>query len=277
LGDQDSAVLLFWANDGLGDQLSEEGKLVEGLLTTWTNLLELAPDVRPTIGLRALKTNVSWGFSVSQLHAELAITAAGPVTDCDRLASFPYDPYRVAKGIDEIEDPALAITKCQEAVAAYPSEPRYIYLRGRAYARAGELANAQEEQAHSFELALDDYRAAMASGYPAAFHDMAIAYEHGSGVKMDEDKAADLTLEMLNRVLHCCWVPVARHLLEQRDKHDKAQLRQVVAELSRWSATLGSGPARALLAELTTNGTLPAGTAPDSEARFTDLPPWFRQ
>jgi hypothetical protein len=61
--------------------------------------------------------------------------------------------------------------------------------------------------------AIADLKAAMAKGYPMAFNNMANALQRGEGVAKDADKAADLYMETLNRVIHCCWVPIARHLL----------------------------------------------------------------
>src|SRR5262249_31026734 len=120
------------------------------------------------------------------------------------------------------------------------------------------------------------YKAAMAKGYPMAFNNMAFAYQHGNGVEEDTDKAADLYLETLNRVLHCCWVAVARHLLVEEEKHDRAQVRRVVRELTPWAAALGSTHAYELLAELTAQGKIDPIEVP-AAATVNDLPPWFRE
>ena len=97
----------------------------------------------------------------------------------------------------------------------------------------------------------------------------------------DEDKAADYQLQAFNRVLHCCWVPVARQLLAAAQTPsaaanlDQVQVRRVVREVTRWSAALGSAAARSLIAELTADGTLPPQD-PLPTAAFSDLPTWLR-
>jgi hypothetical protein len=114
----------------------------------------------------------------------------------------------------------------------------------------------------------------MSKGYPMAFNNMANALQLGKGIAKDEGKAADLYLETFNRVLQCCWAPVARQILAEEDKHDKAAMRRVVGELTRWSAALGSEPAQELLIELNANGSPSPGDA-FPRAKFTDPPPWF--
>jgi len=93
-------------------------------------------------------------------------------------------------------------------------------------------------------------------------------------VEKNPDKAADLKLEAANRVLHCCWTPVARRILGEEDKYGKASVHRVVGALTRWAAALGSQPARDLLVELEASGTL-ATVTPLPPAKFTDLPPWW--
>jgi len=97
-------------------------------------------------------------------------------------------------------------------------------------------------------------------------------------VTRNDDKASDLSLETFNRVVHCCWVPVAHHLLQHETEHEPAQVRRVVHELLLWARALGSEPARLMLSELYANRTLtpPSNPFPDEEARFGSLPPWLR-
>ena len=82
---------------------------------------------------------------------------------------------------------------------------------------------------------LSDLEAAMKQDYPMAFNNMAITLKSGEGVENNEKKAADLYVQTFTRVPHCCWVPVARHILAEEDKRDKATVRRVVTELTRWA------------------------------------------
>lgn len=70
------------------------------------------------------------------------------VTDCDRLASHPEDPHRVAPGRERAEiDLPKAIEVCRAAVQADPGNPRLNYLYGRVLGYSGRgaegLANRQ--------------------------------------------------------------------------------------------------------------------------------------
>ena len=67
---------------------------------------------------------------------------------------------------------------------------------------------------------------------------------------------------------------LARRILGEEDKYDKASVDRVVGALTRWAASLGSQPARDLLAELEAGGILHSA-APLPPAKFTDLPPWW--
>lgn len=60
------------------------------------------------------------------------------VTECDRLASHPDDPYHVAPGMQrkDIDLPA-AIAACQQAVEKDPTNPRLNYQLARVYGYSG--------------------------------------------------------------------------------------------------------------------------------------------
>ena len=63
------------------------------------------------------------------------------VTECDRLASHPEDPNRVAPGRHQPEiDLPKAIEACRAAVAADPKNPRLNYLLGRVLGYSGRGA-----------------------------------------------------------------------------------------------------------------------------------------
>ena len=71
------------------------------------------------------------------------------VTECDRLASHPDDPNRVAPGLSQSKiDLPRAIEACREAVARDPKNPRLNYLLGHTLGYSGRgaegLANRQQ-------------------------------------------------------------------------------------------------------------------------------------
>lgn len=63
------------------------------------------------------------------------------VTECDRLASHPEDPYHVSPGFEKPQiDLPRAIEACRAAVAADPRNPRLNYLLGRVLGYSGRGA-----------------------------------------------------------------------------------------------------------------------------------------
>lgn len=65
------------------------------------------------------------------------------VTECDRLASHPDDPFKLASGISEGKvDLAKAVPACLEAVTRDPKNPRLNYMYGRVLGYAGRGAEA---------------------------------------------------------------------------------------------------------------------------------------
>lgn len=80
------------------------------------------------------------------------------VTECDRLASHPDDPNRVAPGRERAEiDLSKAIEVCRAAVQADPKNPRLNYLYGRVLGYSGRGAEG-----------LANRRAAVDADYPQA-------------------------------------------------------------------------------------------------------------
>lgn len=84
-------------------------------------------------------------FAALLLHAGLATAApfdpsawSQAVTECDRLASHPEDPFHVAPGRsrEQVDLPA-AIAACEKAVAADPKNPRLNYQLARVYGYSG--------------------------------------------------------------------------------------------------------------------------------------------
>ena len=105
------------------------------------------------------------------------------VTGCDRLASHPDDPYKVAPGVERsnIDLPA-AIAACELAVAREPGNPRLRYQLGRVYGYSGQG-----------EKGVVHREAAVAADYPQAL--FVIGYLHLDGLNKaskDPCRAAEL-------------------------------------------------------------------------------------
>lgn len=95
---------------------------------------------------------------------KLTVDLSDLATDCDRLASHPYDREALAPGLylsDIKADEAIAA--CKSAIQENPREPRLHYLYGRALLQNKKLSEAKSE----FEIAAD-------SGYAMALYNLAI-------------------------------------------------------------------------------------------------------
>jgi lipoprotein NlpI len=268
---------LWWATDRHSEQLRDEGKLFESLLIGWVNRLDLKSEVRKTIYMDQLRGNAGTSSYIIGMIYAREQSAGDEETECDRLASFSFDPYRRSPGVafGSIDAPR-AIEACEHVLAKNPKDGHYLYLRGRSHYRAAELARELGDTGGTEaneSAAVADFRSAMAQGYPMAYNNMANAFEDGRGVSKNTSKAGELRVETLNRVLYCCWVTVARQLLANENKYDSDQVHHVVNELTRWSSALGNAEARGLLIQLKEKGIISPG-GPLGPATFTDLPPW---
>ncbi|MEO1610497.1 MAG: hypothetical protein AAFR90_14440, partial [Pseudomonadota bacterium] len=250
------------------------------LLAIWKNVFSLDAAAKKEIKSDDVKTDYWYSYSIAGLHAQMQISAANAQpNDCDRLASFAFDPLRIAKPVDfDAIDTVQAIPACQEAVKQNPEEPRYLYLLARASSRAAR----EEEKVNKPDLAakhdaekLKYLQQAMDQGYPAAFNNMALAYAEGEGVEKDRQKANALFLERLNRIIYCCWVPVAKQIMQEQAQLNRDDVRLVLGALTPWAAALGDTRATALLNQLATDGIIPTATPPEP-AKFKDTPPWLR-
>lgn len=80
------------------------------------------------------------------------------ITPCDRAASHPSDPNKVAPGVPQAEmDLAAAIEACESAVAADPDNPRLQYQLARAHTYGGRAGKGWPHM-----------QAAVAAEYPQA-------------------------------------------------------------------------------------------------------------
>ncbi len=76
--------------------------------------------------------------------------AAGPVTECDRLASHPEDPQRVAPGVArEAIDIPQALAVCAKAVAEDPANARLRYQLARLLFYGNQTSEAMREMRRS--------------------------------------------------------------------------------------------------------------------------------
>lgn len=93
------------------------------------------------------------------------------VTECDRVASHPDDPWRVAPGrtqADIAENYPAAIAACEKAVEKDPANPRLRYQLARVYGDSGQG-----------EKALPHRDAAVAANYPQALFVVGYLYLTG--------------------------------------------------------------------------------------------------
>jgi hypothetical protein len=103
------------------------------------------------------------------------------VTDCDRLAAYPFDPQRPS-GVSGVVfgkiDIVPALTACNEAMRQYPDVARFVY-------QAGRIANQQRD----FVLARRYFEKAIAMGSGTGMGGLGTIYEYGQGVRQDYNEA----------------------------------------------------------------------------------------
>lgn len=90
-------------------------------------------------------------------------------TQCDRLASHPLDPFKVADGVSQsaVDLPA-AIAACEAAVRADPDNPRLNYQLARVYGYSGQGEKAYPHRA-----------AAVAADYPQSLFVVGFLHMYG--------------------------------------------------------------------------------------------------
>ena len=92
------------------------------------------------------------------------------VTQCDRLAAHPLDPFKVGAGVSQSAvDLAAAVPACEAAVAADPDNPRLNYQLARVYGYSGQGQKAYPHRA-----------AAVAADYPQSL--FVVGYLHMFGL-----------------------------------------------------------------------------------------------
>jgi hypothetical protein len=131
------------------------------------------------------------------------------ITDCDRLAAHPEDPFRVAPGRSREEILAIAdaaAAACERALAEDPSNPRLHYQLARVYGYSG----------HG-EKSLPHRQAAVAAHYPQAL--FVVGYLYLTGLNKnphDVCRAGELIRESAQQGRLAGQVGFVRYALEGR-------------------------------------------------------------
>jgi TPR repeat protein len=111
--------------------------------------------------------------------------SAVEVTACDRWASDPLDPQRIAPGVPlNTVNTRQAIRDCAADLTKDPDNPRLNFNLARAL-----------DLAERFSEAETYYNRAADQGYGAAFRNLGYMYRNGRGVARDDARAADYYLQ----------------------------------------------------------------------------------
>lgn len=104
------------------------------------------------------------------------------VTECDRLAAHPDDPFKVAQGVSEGSvDLEAAIAACSEAVKNDPENPRLRYQLARSFGYSGRGEDAMPHRI-----------AAVEAGYPQSLFVVGYLYINGRTIEKDVCRGAAL-------------------------------------------------------------------------------------
>ena len=124
------------------------------------------------------------------------------------VRGLPKSPAFLSTG----SSPKSAIRACTKAIEENPRIVRFLFNLARAYQKSGVQPGGDEAaQAAALRRARLVYEDAANRGYVSALNNLAILYENGDGVGVDEVKAADLLkraaqqghpLAMYNLALH---------------------------------------------------------------------------
>ncbi len=114
--------------------------------------------------------------------------AAGGVTLCDTLAGGPYDPNKVAEGVEITSiNVSQAEPACKDALASDPANPRLQFEYGRVFAAKGDYASA-----------MIWYTKAADQNYAPALNNIGLLFYNGNGVQTDLSKAYEWFLKSAN-------------------------------------------------------------------------------
>ncbi|TYC50454.1 hypothetical protein FMN50_23590 [Rhodobacterales bacterium] len=203
-------------------QLSTEGRLLQpGDRFPVSALRTLS--VRPQIGSQNEARRFALELPANDSTAAKTVTQVVQprVTQCDQLASQPFDLQAVTEGRLASDIDAAEVDKaCGEAMAAHPDVGRFVFQRGRGAFAAGNLSEAAGyfEQAYQMghvrsgqvlgrmyylgagidrdrEKAVALYRKAAERGDPYALHSLGLAEINGIGTAQDEKAGMEKLLK----------------------------------------------------------------------------------
>ncbi|MET1415338.1 caspase family protein [Roseibium sp. HPY-6] len=164
-------------------QLASDGRLLRpGDRFPMSGLSTLT--VRPQIGSETESRRFTLELPGESGAAAQSVTqiVQPRVTQCDQLATQPFDLQAVTEGrlANEI-DSSLVDKVCAEAMEAYPEIGRFVFQRGRGAFAAGEL-----------EQASDYFEQAYQMGHVRAGQVLGRMYFLGAGIDRDQNKAVEL-------------------------------------------------------------------------------------
>ncbi|MBN9670361.1 caspase family protein [Roseibium aggregatum] len=203
-------------------QLSSDGRLLQpgdrfpvSALSTLT--------VRPQIGseTKAGRFELELPAQAGETPKTLTQVVQPRVTQCDQLATQPFDLQAVTEGrLANQLDPQEVDKACGEAMAAYPGIGRFVFQRGRGAFAAGDLSAAGDyfEQAYQMghvrsgqvlgrmyflgagidrnrEKAVELYRKAAERGDAYALHSLGMAQIKGDGTTQNEEAGLEKLLQ----------------------------------------------------------------------------------
>jgi len=203
-------------------QLSTEGRLLQsGDRFPVSALSSLT--VRPQIGseLEARRFELELPAEAGQTPQKITQIVQPRVTQCDQLATQPFDLQAVTEGRLANELDSQAVEKaCAEAAEAYPETGRFVFQRGRGALAAGEVERAADlfEQAYQMghvragyllgrlnylgagmdrnrEKAVELYGSAAERGDAYALHSLGMAQIKGEGTKQNEKEGLEKLLQ----------------------------------------------------------------------------------
>ncbi len=246
------------------ENLGKRGDFTGQLQSAVLAYAELTEAQRKMIGSGLLIEQISYLYSaIGNLHGMLNLQKTDPriVTECDREASHPTDPLRVAPPVPfEKMNASVAAAACSAALKRTASEPRLLHQRARAHRKmAREEPRRKRQHLEAFRA---DMSAALKANYPAAFAVLPGAIQDGEYSEPQSSgpggRRVDRGVEAFNRYVLCCAVAVSNELISRSPENMDGAMRAAAALIS-WSAELGSLEAHLMLAERAATRTTATG------------------
>jgi len=164
-------------------QLAADGRLLQAGDRFPANALT-SLTVRPQIGSESRVANFVLELpAIGSAQPKTITQVVQPrVTECDALATQPFDLQAVTEGrLANALDVAQVDRACAEAMAAYPEIGRFVFQRGRGAFAEGDL-----------DEAVDFFERAYQMGHVRAGQVLGRMYFLGAGIDRDRTKAVEL-------------------------------------------------------------------------------------